>query len=366
MASSGLGSVWALGWLFLTVMVGGESIGTGSSSGKNCGFPAIFNFGDSNSDAGTGSAAFVELLPPYGMSFRNLSKRASDGRLIIDFIAENLGLPYLDGALDSIGTSFNHGANFATGGAKVSPVVIHGSTIPLHLDIQVSEFLQFKSRTVAQQKRLGNNSNNLPVAEVFPNALYTIDIGQNDVVANVDSSFIPTIIEQFSCSPQRLLKSGAKFLWIHNTGPQGCSPNDCIKKSECLVDQNGCVISQNEQSTEFNKQLKQMIYKLRAQYPDAAITYVDVYTAKHTLIVNAKDYSVHDPFTVCCGNGFMCAQRDFNQTLLGTACTDPSRYVNWDGMHYTEAANRFVAQLVVNGSLSDPPLLVAEACRRTA
>lgn len=34
-----------------------------------------------------------------------------------------------------------------------------------------------------------------------------------------------------------------------------------------------------------------MIYKLRAQYPDAAITYVDVYTAKHTLIVNAKDYS---------------------------------------------------------------------------
>lgn len=75
---------------------------------------------------------------------------------------------------------------------------------------------------------------------------------------------------------------------------------------------------------------------------------------------------MHDPFTVCCGNGFMCAQRDFNQTLLGTACTDPSRYINWDGMHYTESANQFVAQLVVNGSLSDPPLPVAEACRHTA
>lgn len=58
-----------------------------SSSESKCEFEAIFNFGDSNSDTGGFWAAFPAQGPPYGMTyFKKPSGRASDGRLIIDFL----------------------------------------------------------------------------------------------------------------------------------------------------------------------------------------------------------------------------------------------------------------------------------------
>jgi hypothetical protein len=52
-----------------------------------CHFPAIFNFGDSNSDTGGLSAVFGQAPPPHGESyFHHPAGRYCDGRLIIDFI----------------------------------------------------------------------------------------------------------------------------------------------------------------------------------------------------------------------------------------------------------------------------------------
>ncbi|GKE22402.1 hypothetical protein Tco_1433914 [Tanacetum coccineum] len=52
-----------------------------------CDFPAIFNFGDSNSDTGGLSAAFGQAGPPHGESFfHGPAGRYCDGRLVIDFI----------------------------------------------------------------------------------------------------------------------------------------------------------------------------------------------------------------------------------------------------------------------------------------
>lgn len=56
-------------------------------STPSCNFPAIFNFGDSNSDTGGLSAAFGQAPYPNGQTFfHSPSGRFSDGRLIIDFI----------------------------------------------------------------------------------------------------------------------------------------------------------------------------------------------------------------------------------------------------------------------------------------
>lgn len=58
-----------------------------SSSSTSCKFPAIFNFGDSNSDTGGWSASFGQAGPPHGETFFHApAGRYSDGRLIIDFI----------------------------------------------------------------------------------------------------------------------------------------------------------------------------------------------------------------------------------------------------------------------------------------
>lgn len=53
----------------------------------DCHYPAIYNFGDSNSDTGGISAAFYPAGSPSGETyFHRPAGRASDGRLIIDFI----------------------------------------------------------------------------------------------------------------------------------------------------------------------------------------------------------------------------------------------------------------------------------------
>lgn len=52
-----------------------------------CNYPAIYNFGDSNSDTGGIAAAFYPMAAPCGETyFHRPAGRGSDGRLIIDFI----------------------------------------------------------------------------------------------------------------------------------------------------------------------------------------------------------------------------------------------------------------------------------------
>jgi hypothetical protein len=152
-----------------------------------CEFPAIYNFGDSNSDTGGISAAFVPISAPYGEAFfHKPAGRDSDGRLIIDFIgkgkknipamqhhtyisvslsllsvvnwlsylfiyaAERLKLPYLSAYLNSIGTNYRHGANFATGGSTIrrqNETIFEYGISPFALDMQIVQFDQFKART---------------------------------------------------------------------------------------------------------------------------------------------------------------------------------------------------------------------------
>lgn len=58
-------------------------------SSQDCNIPAIYNFGDSNSDTGGISAALSRAGPPTGETYFGISTgRASDGRLIIDFIGK--------------------------------------------------------------------------------------------------------------------------------------------------------------------------------------------------------------------------------------------------------------------------------------
>lgn len=172
-----------------------------------CHFPAIFNFGDSNSDTGAVSAAFGRVPHPYGETFFGQpSGRYSDGRLIIDFLAETLGLPYLGAFLDSLGTNFHHGANFAASGATIEPatgLLIDSGFNLLSLKIQLSQFDQFKNRTIELYRK--GEKFDLPRPEDFSKALYTTDIGQNDlhfklitVTLKEVFDYIPYLVNQTS------------------------------------------------------------------------------------------------------------------------------------------------------------------------
>ncbi|XP_057481923.1 GDSL esterase/lipase At5g14450-like [Actinidia eriantha] len=333
--------------------------------------PAIYNFGDSNSDTGGIAAAFFPMAAPCGETFFHRPVgRASDGRLMIDFIAERLKLPYLSAYLDSVGTNFRHGANFATGGATIrqqNESWFENGISPFPLDIQVEHYIQFKARTAYLYSQANNETfqrSRLPVPEDFSKALYTFDIGQNDLAVGFGKmtdkqlrDALPDIVNQFAEAVQHLYQEGARAFWIHNTGPIGCLPISVVNihsPNPGYLDELGCIKGQNDIAVEFNKQLNDRVIQLRAKLPQAALTYVDIYAAKYGLISNAKNQGFEDPFKICCGhheNGISiwCSNKAIiNGTeVYGGSCANPSKAISWDGVHYTEAANLWIVNQIL-------------------
>ncbi|CAL1395322.1 unnamed protein product [Linum trigynum] len=377
--------IWSLLLMTYSLLLLPSSSADSSSS---CHFPALYNFGDSNSDTGSQSAVFGRLPPPNGRTFFGKpSGRRSDGRLIIDFLAEKLGLPYLSSFLDSIESNFTRGANFASSGATIQPPrgeLLDAGFNPITLRYQFLQFQQLKERTfeLLQKRGGGIAVNRLPEPEGFGAALYTLDCGQNDLDFGLNElggeqgaiSSIPMLIDYFALAIENLYREGARAFWIHNTGPIGCLPSSVIKHppKPGNADPIGCIDSYNKVAQEFNRQLNQTVYKLRTQFPDALLILVDIYSAKYTLISHAEKHGFEDPFGFCCGHlgndyevGCGGETKLRNGTIVyGISCKDPSRYISWDNVHYTEAASRWLADWVANGSLSDPPIPITEACGR--
>ncbi|KAK1574888.1 hypothetical protein Q3G72_000774 [Acer saccharum] len=154
---------------------------------NDCDFPAIFNFGDSNSDTGGKSAAFHRLPSPNGDTyFHKPLGRYIDGLVVLDFLSEKLGLLFLSAYLNSMGINFRHGPDFATRGSTIQPLdarIFEGGFSPISLDIRLLQFEQFKARTEELYIEGASSyiRNCLPRPEDFSKALYTFDIGQNDL-----------------------------------------------------------------------------------------------------------------------------------------------------------------------------------------
>ncbi|KAK1295052.1 GDSL esterase/lipase [Acorus calamus] len=276
-----------------------------ASSSKRCEFPMIINFGDSTSDTGGISATFFYVPLPYGETyFHRPAGRFSDGRVMLDFIAEGLGLPYLSAYLDSLGTNFSHGVNFATAGSTIRPQNLPFATTglsPFSLDIQLTQFAQFKSRSQLVAKQGGVFKDLMPKQEYFSRALYTIDIGGNDIgmvfVQNLTDVEIRAIIHDglriLASSIKSLYDGGARFFWVHNPPPIGCIPSMLVSVPPTAdqTDSVGCSIPLNKMVEYFNDELNKTMVQLRKELPLAVLTYVDIYSAKYELISHAAKYA---------------------------------------------------------------------------
>ncbi|RWV99412.1 hypothetical protein GW17_00037678, partial [Ensete ventricosum] len=170
---------------------------------------------------------------------------------------------------------------------------------------------------------------------------------------------------------------GGRFFWIHNTGPFGCLPYvlDRFPIRAPEVDRVGCGAPFNDVAQLFNAKLKETVAQLRKDLPQAVLTYVDVYTAKYSLISQADKHGFEHPLVACCGHGgkynynihWGCGSKTIvngTEVLVGKACQHPLKRICWDGVHYTEAANKWVYDQIVEGALSDPPIPLRMACQR--
>ncbi|WOL02146.1 GDSL esterase/lipase [Canna indica] len=346
-----------------------------------CAFPAIFNFGDSNSDTGGFYAAFPAQTGPFGMTyFKRPAGRASDGRLVIDFLAEALGLPFLSPYLQSIGSDFRYGANFATLASTVrlpnTSLFVSGLS-PFSLAIQLNQMKDLRKRSLAS---LGNE--HLPPSAVFGQALYTFDIGQNDFTSELGSlgiggvqKYLPEVASQIAWTIKEIHDLGGRRFMVFNLAPIGCYPSFLteLPHNTSDLDVYGCMISYNDAVVEYNKLLNDTLENMRNMLPDAHIIYVDTHSVKLDLFRHPKNHGLVYGTKACCGHGggaynfdpqVMCGNSKMisGRNVTATACGDPQNYVSWDGIHATEAANKLVTQAVLTGFHFHPPFPLSLLC----
>nr|AAY41078.1 lanatoside 15-O-acetylesterase [Digitalis grandiflora] len=354
-------------------------------SEAKCDFKAIFNFGDSNSDTGGFWAAFPAENPPNGMTyFKRPAGRAADGRLIIDFLAQGIGIPFLSPYLLPIGSDFRHGANFATSGSTVllprTSLFVTGVS-PFSLGIQLNQMKQFK----LQVDRLHHSSGklNLPAPDIFRKSLYTLYIGQNDFTGNLGSlgisgvkkRIIPQVVSQISSTIKKLYELGGRTFLVLNLAPIGCYPLFLVDlpHNSSDIDSFGCLISYNKAVVEYNYMLKEALAQTRKDIQDADVIYTDIHSVMLQLFQHPTSNGLKYGTKACCGYGggsFNFNQQVFcsysklinGKNVTANACKDPQNYVSWDGIHATEAANKHVARAILEGSHFDPPFSFHKLC----
>lgn len=182
-------------------------------------FKKIYAFGDSYTDTGntaspTGPSAFTYVSNlPYGRTFfHHPTNRYSDGRLVIDFVAESLSLPYLPPYLNRKANT-TAGINYAVAG---STAIRHAFFVKNNLTFDVTPQslqtqLSWFNKTLQGQKCKSAMSTPAECAAVFRDALVWVgEIGANDYAYTVGSTVSGETIQR------RAIRSVTGFIEVIN------------------------------------------------------------------------------------------------------------------------------------------------------
>ncbi|CAO2039540.1 unnamed protein product [Urochloa humidicola] len=217
------------------------------------GITAIYNFGDSLSDTGNllreGATGMLQhsMGPPYGSAIGGATGRCSDGHLMIDFLAKDLGLPLLNPLLAK-GADFTHGVNFAVAGATAldAPALAARGVLVPHtntsLSVQLQQFNDFMNantrspqeireklaRSLIMVGEIGGNDYNYAFSANKPAAggarnLY--NFGRMATGAIEAMALVPGVVRAVTDAARELLDMGATRLVIPGNFPLGCVPS---------------------------------------------------------------------------------------------------------------------------------------------
>ncbi|KAJ4818542.1 GDSL esterase/lipase [Rhynchospora pubera] len=342
-------------------------------------FNSIFSFGDSYTDTGNinvlakNDSLYTDNLP-YGMTFfHRPSKRFSDGRLIVDFLAEEFGLPYLKPYLDK-NDSFRLGANFAVSGATALDDTFFEQHNIKRFEDPTNNSLSSQLKWFEELKPSLCQTTE-ECKDYFSKSLFIVgQIEGNDYIVMFSGllsveqmmSYVSTIIQTIAGTIKELIDQGARTVVVSGNIPMGCLPSllTILKSSDSSIydPKTGCIEKYNILSRNHNSLLLEAVKKLRIKYPHAKIIYADFYKPIINFIRFPQRFGfTSKPLVVCCGIGgeYNWYQPRMCGTPGVTACQNPLTYVNWDGLRLTEASYRYVSNSWLKGPHADPPILDA-------
>ncbi|XP_010917471.2 GDSL esterase/lipase 5 [Elaeis guineensis] len=320
---------------------------------------AFFIFGDSIVDPGNNN--YIETTPekkanyhPYGHNgfFDKPTGRFTDGRVIVDFIAEYAKLPIIPPFLQP-SASFINGANFGSAGAGILPETNQGLVIDLQT--QLKQFDEVRSNLTEE---LGVEK----ARELISQAVYFISIGSNDYMigyilnptmreAYLPEEFVSMVIGNLSQSIQALYDKGARKFCFLSLCPLGCLP--ALRAANPKAD-GGCFEDISALASAHNNALAAVLTSLAHIFKGFKYANTDFYSWLKERIHNPSKYGFKDGVNACCGAGPYRGVFSCGKTKEGSdyqVCDSPEDYVWWDSFHASERIHEQVAKLL----WSDPP-----------
>ncbi|HEY3623040.1 MAG TPA: SGNH/GDSL hydrolase family protein [Roseiarcus sp.] len=291
-------------------------------------YPAIYSFGDSLSDVGNALAASSPTGNPIPLPDFYFNGRFSNGPNWLDDLSAKLGLSM------SPALSFpKPGNDFAFGGAQTGETIVNSPAAPINLSDQVASF-----KTVDPSPT--------------PGALYTLDIGGNDILnavtglkngtisaGDLTTTFLNQAVANTVGAISALYNDGMRTLLYYEVPDLSVVPDFAALGSTLSGDARTLAM-------DFNTDVLGEVKALNL--PGLTVFDVPIFSTLDQIVANPSAFGLANVTSPCFSGSVSSA---------GSVCGDPNSFLFWDGEHPSAAANALTANLafdVLSGA-SDPP-----------
>ncbi|XP_027356515.1 GDSL esterase/lipase At1g71250 [Abrus precatorius] len=321
---------------------------------------ALFVFGDSLVEVGNNN--FLNSIAranyyPYGIDFsRGSTGRFSNGKSLVDFLGDMLGVPSPPPFADpsTVGSRVLNGVNYASASAGILDESGRHYGDRYSLSQQV---LNFES-TLNQYRSMMNAS---ALSHYLAKSIAIVVSGSNDYINNYllpglyGSSYNYTaqqfgnlLVNSYVRQILALHSLGLRKFFLAGIGPLGCIPS---VRATGLAPPGRCVDFVNQMLGTFNEGLRSMVDQLNKQYADAIFLYGNTYGVFGDILNNPAAYAFTVIDRACCGIGRNQGQITCLPFMI--PCANRNQYVFWDAFHPTQSAIYVFAWRAVHGPLND-------------
>ncbi|CAL1363184.1 unnamed protein product [Linum trigynum] len=324
-----------------------------AAKSNSAGIKGAFVFGSSLVDNGNNNFLAKALAksnyPPYGIDFAGgvPTGRYTNGKNVVDFITDQLGIPPLPPSRDPSTAGTVRGVDFASGGSGIldETGAITGQVISLNEQIK-----DFETSTLPElEKLLGCQRE-----ELLPDYLFVVGTGGNDYTLNYFlnltnprpnlDNFTSNLISSLSAKLLHLRGLGARKFALMAIYPLGCTPS---ARQRSPGGTTGCIAPLNFAAQLFNTKLKSMVDTLNQQYPDSKFVMIDAYRIIDQILNKPVLAGFSDTVNPCCEATTILCNRG------GAACDNRRAYVFFDGLHTTDAVNLQIATRAYGSTCKD-------------
>lgn len=269
-------------------------------------YPVVYSFGDSLSDVGNGfidSGRTTPVVPPYAVG------HWSNGPVWLEDFAKSLGEP-------PVRPSHVGGSDFAIAGACTGTTSAHQENTT-DLPTQLADFI-------------------IEVPQPVAGALYTLDIGDNDIGAIIDvpgitmpeaQADVEQAVENVTLFIQNLVGAGMQNLLLLTAPDQRNQPG----YSGGTPEQNAML---SRLDTQFNAGVASAATALAAQH-GFKLTILSLYSLIDEIVADPANYGFTNATEPCyTGSPF-----EYDGTLCASTRRGQDVYLFWDSIHPTEAGH---------------------------